>query len=260
MVTVRLSGIELDSRDLADGNTDTMSYQQTILLVGKKRAKLKRVAQSLSAYNLESSVVTSLKRTQEKLHSERYVALMIHENITNGDFASFFHTIRTDDPTLVLVACVTEVKGLMEEKLFNMDVDDVIMDVSRPNVIAKRIVDRIEIRCIKYREDSIIRLGGVVIDKDNLRVWNRGKCCRISKGLIQLLEYFLANRARAISRMEMCESFWADSIIDPEGKNLDMQVSKLRRLIEPDPKNPTFILTVRGVGYMLCPPGWTPHP
>jgi two-component system phosphate regulon response regulator OmpR len=40
---------------------------------------------------------------------------------------------------------------------------------------------------------------------------------------------------------------------DVSGRAVDVQVTRLRRKIEPDPKTPRYLQTVRGVGYMLAP-------
>ncbi len=42
-------------------------------------------------------------------------------------------------------------------------------------------------------------------------------------------------------------------------RTIDVQVTRLRRKIEPDPKNPRYLVTVRGEGYMLRPDAATPH-
>jgi two-component system, OmpR family, phosphate regulon response regulator OmpR len=46
-----------------------------------------------------------------------------------------------------------------------------------------------------------------------------------------------------------------DSDDDATGRAVDIQVTRLRRKIEADPKTPRYLQTVRGVGYMLAPDG-----
>jgi two-component system, OmpR family, alkaline phosphatase synthesis response regulator PhoP len=48
---------------------------------------------------------------------------------------------------------------------------------------------------------------------------------------------------------------WRDAIIDPVGKNIDMHIAKLRKLIEPNSKKPIYLKTVFGCGYRFE----TPH-
>ena len=45
----------------------------------------------------------------------------------------------------------------------------------------------------------------------------------------------------------------AHETVDPSGRAVDVQVTRLRRKIEADPKTPRYLQTVRGVGYMLAP-------
>jgi len=56
------------------------------------------------------------------------------------------------------------------------------------------------------------------------------------------------NAHAAIDRLDL-----AHETADPSGRAVDVQVTRLRRKIEADPKNPRYLQTVRGVGYMLAP-------
>ena len=51
-----------------------------------------------------------------------------------------------------------------------------------------------------------------------------------------------------IERMEL-----ARETADPTGRAVDVQVTRLRRKLERDPRNPRYLQTVRGIGYMLTP-------
>ena len=57
-----------------------------------------------------------------------------------------------------------------------------------------------------------------------------------------------ANTHAAVDRLDL-----ARETADPSGRAVDVQVTRLRRKIEPDPKTPRYLQTVRGVGYMLAP-------
>jgi two-component system phosphate regulon response regulator OmpR len=61
----------------------------------------------------------------------------------------------------------------------------------------------------------------------------------------------LAGAAHApVERLEL-----ARQSAEATGRAVDIQVTRLRRKIEEDPKNPRYLQTVRGVGYMLVPDG-----
>ena len=73
--------------------------------------------------------------------------------------------------------------------------------------------------------------------------------------LADLLKYFLNNPDRVVSREEMEKSpIWTDSICSSAkegGKTYDVNVCKLRKIIEPDLSCPQIIKTVRGIGWKL---------
>jgi DNA-binding response OmpR family regulator len=146
---------------------------------------------------------------------------------------------------------IIEQNPQLECRLLDMGVDDVVTGLTHWKVVAKRIFVRIT-NCLSYNHsDNMIRLGGVLVNTRIFEVWNQGKLKTITLGQLELLQYLINNAGKAISRKEICESLWKDSIIDPMGKNLDMQISNLRRLVEIDPKKPKLIRTIRGVGYLF---------
>jgi two-component system response regulator RegX3 len=63
-----------------------------------------------------------------------------------------------------------------------------------------------------------------------------------------LLELLLRNSGRVLTRGQLIDRVWgADYVGDT--KTLDVHIKRLRSKIEPDPANPKFLLTVRGLGY-----------
>ena len=63
-----------------------------------------------------------------------------------------------------------------------------------------------------------------------------------------LLELLLRNAGRVLTRGQLIDRVWgADYVGDT--KTLDVHVKRLRGKIEPDPANPKYLLTVRGLGY-----------
>ncbi len=64
----------------------------------------------------------------------------------------------------------------------------------------------------------------------------------------KLLAYFVARAGRALSRQDILNAVWGRSVI-VTGRSVDRCVTTLRAKIEPNPHEPTFIQTVRDVGY-----------
>ncbi|MFL5238460.1 MAG: response regulator [Rhizomicrobium sp.] len=93
-----------------------------------------------------------------------------------------------------------------------------------------------------------IKMGDVVFDADRGELRRKGKPVRITTSESMLLKLFAANVGRPFSRTDLCARLG----ISLE-RSVDVQVTRLRRKIESDPKLPLYIQTIRGVGYMLVP-------
>jgi two-component system response regulator RegX3 len=64
----------------------------------------------------------------------------------------------------------------------------------------------------------------------------------------ELLELLLENRNRVLTRGQIIDRVWGSNYYG-DTKTLDVHVKRIRSKVEPDPANPKFIVTVRGLGY-----------
>lgn len=93
-----------------------------------------------------------------------------------------------------------------------------------------------------------ITMGDCLFDLERGELTRAGKRVKLTGSEAQLLKLFAANAGRPFSRSALC----ARLNIALE-RSVDVQVTRLRRKIEEDPKLPLYIQTVRGVGYVLVP-------
>lgn len=101
------------------------------------------------------------------------------------------------------------------------------------------------------REDADrIQVGELVIDKRRHEVLRAGNKVDLTPLEFQILDLLASEPGRAWSRNSLLDQVWST---DYEGyqRNIDPHINRLRKKIEPDPKNPQYVLTVRGVGYKL---------
>jgi two-component system response regulator RegX3 len=69
-----------------------------------------------------------------------------------------------------------------------------------------------------------------------------------------ILTYLYANQDRPVPRDELLNKVWGyDRNAEIETRTVDIHIAKLRRKIEPEPKSPRYLVTVRGAGYRLTP-------
>jgi two-component system response regulator RegX3 len=97
---------------------------------------------------------------------------------------------------------------------------------------------------------STLEAGPVRMDVDRHVVTVNGGDTKLPLKEFELLEMFLRNPGRVLTRGQLIERVWgADYVGDT--KTLDVHVKRLRAKIEPDPATPSYLVTVRGLGYKL---------
>jgi two-component system response regulator RegX3 len=97
-------------------------------------------------------------------------------------------------------------------------------------------------------DNASLESGQVRMDVDRHLVTIGGSETKFPLKEFELLEYFLRNPGRVLTRGQLIDRVWgADYVGDT--KTLDVHVKRLRAKIEKDPTNPTTLTTVRGLGY-----------
>jgi two-component system response regulator RegX3 len=95
---------------------------------------------------------------------------------------------------------------------------------------------------------TVIEAGPVRIDTDRHSVTVSGVAVTLPLKEFELLEYLIDNANRVLTRGQIIDRVWGSNYYG-DTKTLDVHVKRIRGKIEPDPANPRFLMTVRGLGY-----------
>lgn len=95
---------------------------------------------------------------------------------------------------------------------------------------------------------SQIRLGDIEINFDTFTAFRAGKQLEMSTREFELLRYLLKNTAQVRSRQAILNEVWGTDYFGTY-RTVDNFITRLRKIIEPNPKKPRYIQTVRGIGY-----------
>jgi two-component system response regulator RegX3 len=99
---------------------------------------------------------------------------------------------------------------------------------------------------------TITLADGTTIDTRNLSARVDGSEVRFTRREIEVLQYLSEHRERPVPREELLHRVWGYARhLEIETRTVDIHIAKLRRKLEPDPKQPRHLLTVRGGGYRL---------
>jgi two-component system phosphate regulon response regulator OmpR len=149
-------------------------------------------------------------------------------------------------PVIILTA-----RGRPDDRIegLSLGADDYLAKPFEPQELLLRI--EAILRRAQARPASAGRsltLGDCAFDPQRGELTRSGAPVRLTEGEAALLRR-LARAAHApVDRLEL-----ARETADPSGRAVDVQVTRLRRKIEVDPRAPRYLQTVRGVGYMLAP-------
>ncbi|HSF65222.1 MAG TPA: response regulator transcription factor [Paracoccaceae bacterium] len=137
--------------------------------------------------------------------------------------------------------------------------DDYLVKPFEPKELLLRI-NAILRRVPQVRPDpapKVLTLGEVRYDLDRGELWRGADPVRLTATEAQLMRIFAASPGLPVSREKLAGGM-KDAPPDEDGakggdRAIDVQITRLRRKIEADPRQPRYLQTVRGEGYMLAP-------
>jgi DNA-binding response OmpR family regulator len=148
-------------------------------------------------------------------------------------------------PIIMLTARTTE-----DDKLAGLDMgaDDYITKPFSPRELVARV--RAVLRRSGENEPSQreVRYRNMIVDFARHEVRLDGSAVHLTPKEFKLLATLASEPGRAFSRLELLERVFG---LDYDGleRTLDVHVMNLRKKVEPDPSQPTYVLTVYGMGY-----------
>jgi DNA-binding response OmpR family regulator len=99
-------------------------------------------------------------------------------------------------------------------------------------------------------EKNSINAGPIYLYLDKKRVNCEGREASLTPRLVHLLRIFIQNPNQVLERKELFREVW-DTEYTEDTRTLDVHISWLRKAIEENPRDPQYIITVRGEGYSL---------
>jgi len=116
----------------------------------------------------------------------------------------------------------------------------------RINAILRRMPDT----SAEDTAPKVLSLGAIRYDMERGEMWQGDDLVRLTATEIQLMKIFAAQVGEPLSRAKLVEELGRDRGQAQE-RAVDVQITRLRRKIEENPKQPRYLQTVRGAGYML---------
>jgi len=223
-----------------------------VLIIDDDRRLTAMLATWTASRGVELTCAHTVADGLSTLRTQRFDALVLDLMLPDGDGLDVCRRIRTswpDLPVLMLTA-----RGDPTDRVIGLEVgaDDYVAKPFDPRELLARI--RAVLRRVRRSSPhtEVLHFGELVIDRHALTVRRAGTQIPLTAHQFQVL-WALASRAgRVLDRAQLSRAVGDDhgDILD---RTIDVHISRIRAAIEPDPRRPRHIKTVRGAGYVFVP-------
>ncbi len=217
-----------------------------ILIVDDDNRILKLLKQFLQQNNFLVSTATSAKEAFELLENFIFDLIILDvmmPEITGLEFAEKIKAAGKTLPIIILTALSEpedRIKGL------ESGAKDYITKPFEPRELLLRINNLIDSHNIYQKEQKITRIGNCVYDLSTKNLSCDNQDIPLSSTEQKLLDLLINSTNQTITRDDLSIQMGG---LNP--RSIDVQIVRLRNKLEPDPKNPKYLKTVRNLGYVL---------
>jgi DNA-binding response OmpR family regulator len=222
---------------------------ERILIVEDEVSLAQAVAYALKREGFQVRIATDGQEGLRMALTEKPDLVILDLMLPKLDGWEVCRTLRAKSavPILILTA-----RGEEHDKVIGLELgadDYVVKPFSMRELVARvRALLRRAKMTAMPEEPEILQSGNLTLYIAEHRAELNGKELPLAPKEFALLKVLMLNKGRAMSRDQLLELVWGGKeFIDPH--TVDVHVHWLREKIEPDPKNPRRIVTVRGVGY-----------
>ncbi|ABM76938.1 response regulator transcription factor RpaB [Prochlorococcus marinus] len=230
----------------------------TILVVDDEPAVLRILVMRLQLAGYRVICAEDGEEALEIFHREQPDLLVLDVMLPRLDGFAVCRRLRAESCVPIIFLSALEA---ISERVAGLDLgaDDYIPKPFSPKELEARIATILrrvgpgsataEIRDLPVGQ-GVMRVGDLVVDTNRRQVSRAGERIGLTYTEFSLLELLFREPGRVVPRAEILEQLWGyPPRRAADLRVVDVYVARLRGKLEPDPRNPELILTVRGIGY-----------
>lgn len=225
-----------------------------LLLVDDDARLTDMLGDYLSHAGFEIGVAGSLAQAAQALEAALPDLLVLDLMLPDGDGLDFCRKLRGDARTRRLPVLMLSARGEPMDRILGLELgaDDYLPKPFEPRELQARIK-----ALLRRAEpdgqgpDEVLRFGRLDIDLAARVARLDGKACDLTSHQFDLLVVLAQSPGRVLSRDQIMDALKGHPL-DAFDRSIDVHVSRIRAVIEDDPKNPRRVLTVRGAGYVFA--------
>ena len=219
-------------------------FKAHILMVDDDDGIRNLVKQYLNENNYLVTTAISAEDAKKKVETIKFDLIVLDIMMPGKSGLEF--TMENKDKLYTPIILLTA-KGEAEERIHGLEIgaDDYLAKPFEPKELIlriKNILNKTKSKNIK----RLIEFGSVKIDLSKNLIFNNNKEFKINNTEKTILEFMINSPGKSFSRDEIGKLIKLD-----KERSIDVIITRLRKKIEKDPKNPKFLQTIRGAGYVL---------
>ena len=219
-------------------------YIAHILVVDDDNGIRSLVKQYLNKNNFLVTTADNAENASKKIKIIKFDLIILDIMMPGKSGLEFIqdHKAKLDTPIILLTA-----KGEAKERVEGLEIgaDDYLSKPFEPKELILRIQNILE-KTSKVEQKRIIKFEDIKIDLNKLLIIKNNQEFKINNTEKIILEKMINSPGKIFSREDIGQLIKLD-----KERSIDVIITRLRKKIETEPKNPKFLQTIRGEGYVL---------
>ncbi|MDH3641720.1 MAG: response regulator transcription factor [Gammaproteobacteria bacterium] len=237
-----------------------MKEKLSILVVEDEAAIRTGLVDVLLFHGYDVDATADGKEGLDKAQTGRFDLILLDVMLPSMNGFDVCEAIRATDPAQPIIMLTAKVSDEDIVQGLKLGADDYVAKPFSVEQLVLRVAAVLRRSRAGHEQATHIHLGrdrqtGIEIDTVNLLGSPNDASAQtvaFTRREMEMLVYLHANSERPVPREELLNQVWGYARnLDIETRTVDIHIAKLRRKLEPDPKNPIYLCTIRGAGYRL---------
>jgi DNA-binding response OmpR family regulator len=224
-----------------------------LLLIDDDTRLTAMVGDYLRAHGFEVDTAPTLDAGRALLRAGRYDALLLDLMLPDGDGLDLTRELRADPRWRRLPLLMLTARGEPMDRIVGLEIgaDDYLPKPFEPRELLARVKALLRRAEPAAAPDEVLSFGRLEVDLGARQARLDGRPCDLTSHQFDLLVVLARAAGRVLSRDQIMDALKGHPM-EAFDRSIDVHVSRIRAVIEDDPKNPRRLLTVRGAGYVFA--------
>jgi len=221
-----------------------------ILLIDDDELLAPPLADYLRRFDMQLDSATRPSLGLARLRAEAFDAAILDVMLPEMDGFELCRAIRknSDVPIIMLTA-----RGEVMDRIVGLELgaDDYLPKPFEPRELLARVKALLRRAAPDAGDDEVLRFGRLEVDLGARQARLAGAPCDLTSHQFDLLTVLARSPGRVLSRDQIMDTLKGHPL-EAFDRSIDVHISRIRAVIEDDPKDPKRVLTVRGTGYVFA--------